>query len=128
MRLRHHFSVALLAVGIIVALGAPAQAHHKPSSYCSRTGDWCQAVARIHGERKFVFRSFVHRGDVTICVLAPHDHRDCTNSHFRRAGHGIFQTSVSWHDRFPQYGRGPYTVTWRQSGSRIGRALGFHVR
>jgi hypothetical protein len=112
------------AVLVVAALAPPASAHHRPSSYCSPTGDYCQWVTG-HGP-KLILRAFSFRGRVTICVEHRHDEADCRSSRLRPSGNGLRQSTINWRRRFPNRGGGAYTVRWEQHGFRIGHALGFH--
>jgi hypothetical protein len=118
---------AALLLGL---LPGAAQASHRPNSYCSPTGDFCQSTTKNRNKPRLLqFRSFAHRGDVRVCVKAPTGGRSCVDDRFRdRNDDGIFVTRMKWITNFPNEGPGAYTVAWRQGGSRTGKRLGFHRR
>jgi hypothetical protein len=121
--------VSLCAALVLLGLfAAGAQASHRPNSDCSPTGDYCQFTTKNrNGVRVLQFRSFVHRGEVRVCVMAPTGTRSCATDRFRDANDdGVYVTSLRWRTHFPNEGPGAYTVVWRQDGSRIGKMMGFH--
>ncbi len=121
--------VLSLGVALIVGLlSSGALAHHRPNSFCSQTGDFCQSTTKNrNGVRILQFRSFAHRGKVNVCVKTPTDTRTCVKDRFRDGNDdSVFVTRLRWSTNFPNEGPGAYTVDWRQNGSRTGKRLGFH--
>jgi len=120
--------VSCCAALVIGLLPGPALANHRPVSYCSPTGDYCQSAARNpRGARVLLFESFAHRGKVRVCVNAPTNGRACVQGRFRDANNDdVFTIRLKWKKHFPNEGPGAYTVVWRQNGSRTGKKLGFH--
>jgi hypothetical protein len=120
--------VSLCAALLIGLFASGAQAGHRPNSFCSQTGDFCQSTTKNrNGVRILQFRSFVHRGKVRVCVKPPTGARTCVEDRFRDGnGDQVFVTRLKWSTNFPDEGPGAYTVVWRQSGAKIGKKLGFH--
>jgi hypothetical protein len=120
--------VALCAALLVGLCANGAVANHRPNSFCSQTGDFCQSTTRNNnGVRILQFRSFVHRGRVKVCVKPPTGARTCVEDRFRDGnGDQVFVTRLRWSTNFPNEGPGAYTVVWRQNGAKIGKKLGFH--
>jgi len=118
-----------LGAALIVGLfSSGALADHRPNSFCSQTGDFCQSTARNRNRVRILqFRSFAHRGTVNVCVKAPTNTRTCVADRFRdRNDDSVFVTRLRWGTNFPNEGPGAYTVVWRQNGAKTGKRLGFH--
>lgn len=120
----------LVAAFLIVLVPAAASAHHRPTSYCSPTGDICQSTTKVNGVRMLkvsLAAKFFTR--YRLCVTPPHDPSTCKIFRVHEAAGGVFRSSVKWANQFPNGGPGAYDVAWRtQPGSdRIGHLLGFHV-
>ncbi len=117
------FVLGLLATPVV------AQAHHRPTSYCSPTGDICQSTTKVHGIRTLrISLAARYFGRYRLCVTAPDDTTVCRR--FRVHRHGpIWSSSIKWAAQFPPSGHGKYEVAWRSlpSNARVGRILGFHV-
>jgi hypothetical protein len=120
--------VSLCAALLIGLFPGGARASHRPNSYCSPSGDYCQSTTRNRNSARILqFRSFAHRGKVRVCVTAPTDTRSCVTDRFRDGNDdGVYVTRLRWSTNFPNKGPGAYTVAWRQDGSRTGKRLGFH--
>jgi hypothetical protein len=120
----------LVIITVASSLSLPVssvEAHHRANVYCSRSGDICQSTAKVHGARMFriLLRARYFRW-YHLCVTG-HRVTVCTNFRIHRRNDGFFGDRVRWHREFPDYGPGPYTVTWALlSWERVGRKLGFH--
>jgi hypothetical protein len=121
--------IVLLALTVVlVALPLRAEAHHRPTSYCSSTGDICQSTTKVNGIRRLRISLFAKYFDrYRLCVRAPDGTRECHVFEIRAQGSN-FGSSVRWGLNFPHKGPGPYTVSWWTGGSLVGRVLGFHKR
>lgn len=124
--------IAALAVALVVLVGGaqPAAANHRPSTYCSVTGDLCQSATRANGVLAFrIGLAAQYFTRYRLCVVPPRGSTTCRT--FRiRPQNGLFGSTVRWRRNFPDEGPGAYDVIWRslQGGGRIGRVLGFHER
>lgn len=115
----------------LVAVSAPAGAHHRPNIYCSETGDICQSARKVDGVRKLRILTAGRYFDVFhLCVYSQREGYEwCAPYRLRTRADGTFGRSVAWFKQWPSMrGHGTFTVTWRVDGTRIGRRLGFHVR
>jgi hypothetical protein len=122
---RKVFGVVLVLSLALVPLSA--EAHHAPASYCSSSGDLCISVKRVNGVRKFSISTFSTSGRYRNCVKGPDGSRACHRFMLRDPdGDGMYTRSVAWKRYFEYQGDGAYTVSWYQSGYRLGRKLGFH--
>jgi hypothetical protein len=111
---------------LLVALPMEAQAHHRPTTYCSSTGDICQSTTRVNGVRMLritLFAKYFNR--YTLCVTAPDTSVTCHPFKIHAQGPS-FGSSILWKRHFPRKGPGPYTVVWKTAGYRVGHILGFH--
>ncbi len=65
--------IVVLAAGVLVA-PTGASAHHRPTTYCSPTGDICQSTTNVHGERKLrIALAARYFSRYRLCVTAPDD-------------------------------------------------------
>lgn len=113
---------AALVAGVVPA----AQAGHRPTQYCSESGDVCQSTKRVNGVRKLTLSlAAKYFSRFSLCVEAPDGALVCKRFKVRDTGAG-YGRSVRWKKHFPDAGPGAYTVTWYQGGNRLGRRLGFH--
>jgi hypothetical protein len=121
--------IVILTLTIAVfALPLRADAHHRPNTYCSPSGDICQNTRLVDGIRKLRISLFAKYFDrYRLCVLAPDDTRACRSFEIRDQG-ATFGSSVRWARFFPNKGAGAYTVVWRTGGHQVGMRLGFHRR
>ena len=121
--------IVLLALTLVlVALPMKAEAFHRPTSYCSSTGDICQSTTKVNGIRRLRITLFAKYFDrYRLCVRAPDGSRACHGFEIRPQGSN-FGSSVRWGLNFPHKGPGAYVVTWWTGGNQVGRTLGFHKR
>lgn len=121
--------IVLLTLTVsLLALPGLAEAHHRPTSYCSPSGDICQSTRKVDGIRWLrigLFAKYFNR--YKLCVKAPDGSRVCRSFDIRAQG-STFGSSIRWGRHFPQKGPGPYVVTWWTGGQRVGHILGFHRR
>lgn len=119
------------AVALVVSVAPRTEAHHRPSSYCSASGDLCQSARKVDGVRKLgITLAARYLAGFYLCVRNPEGAEACDYYRVRERRDGTFGRDVRWRDHiWYQRRRGPYTVTWRLAdGTRIGRRLGFHIR
>lgn len=121
--------IVLLALTVVlVALPLRAEAFHRPTNYCSSTGDICQSTTKVNNFRLLRIRLFAKYFDLyKLCVEAPDGSKACQFFRIRAQG-SAFGSSVRWAVHFPHKGPGPYTVSWSTGGNQVGRILGFHRR
>lgn len=120
--------VLLTLTVLLLALPRAAEAHHRPNTYCSPTGDICQSTRKVDGIRWLRMGLFAKYFDrYRLCVRAPDDSRACRRFEIRAQGE-FFGSSVRWGRHFPIKGPGAYVVTWWTAGHRVGHILGFHRR
>ncbi|MDQ4058836.1 MAG: hypothetical protein M3124_06905 [Actinomycetota bacterium] len=125
-RITRSVLVMMCSLALCAGLTPAAVASHRPNYFCG--DEYCQYATRNRkGIRYLVFRSFVHRGKVKVCVNALDETRSCVKDRFRDGNDdGVFVSRLRWSTNFPNKGSGSYTVRWRQNGERIGKILGFH--
>lgn len=136
MQFRDLITVTVCASLLLAVLPPPAQADHKPTSYCSETGDICQSVRKVEGVRKLkIVMTAKYFGRFHLCVQPPEVKvSTCWKFRVKSWDDGLFGRSVRWPGKWGSDGKGAYTVKWRQvqeqpwPGPVIGMALGFHVR
>ena len=120
---------ALLALSALafLALALPAAADHRPTSYCSESGDVCASTERVDGVRKLRISLGAKYFDrYTLCVTAPNGARTCERFSIERQN-GAFGDTVRWSRHFPNEGPGAYTVVWKDNKGFRSQRLGFHV-
>jgi hypothetical protein len=120
---------ALLAALVVTLAPAAAEARHRPTLYCSPSGDLCQSTRKVDGERRLritLAARYFRRYE--LCVTAPDDTRACKEFRIRKHG-PVFGSSIRWKRHFPRKGPGAYDVRWRSlpGRTRVGRVLGFHI-
>jgi hypothetical protein len=118
--------VTLLVIGVVATF---ASAHHRPTAYCSPSGDVCQSTRKADGVRKLrITLAAKYFGRYRLCVIAPDDVRTCEEFRIRKSGE-VYGSSVRWSRHFPRSGPGAYDVRWQTlpGRDRVGRLLGFHV-
>jgi hypothetical protein len=116
------------AATLLVLVSPTAEAHHRPSLYCSKSGDLCQATRKIDGVRKLrILLAAEYFTTFHLCVRRPDGVRWCAPYRIRARGDGTFGRSVDWFKDWGGRQRGSYTVSWWVEDQRIGRILGFHV-
>jgi hypothetical protein len=122
------FGVAVAAMVMAAVIALPANADHRPRTYCSETGDTCFETFVADGARKFRLVSFHDYGTFGICVVSPHGDRDCRQFKVRDPnGDGIYTKTVRWRRHFPYHGEGAYRFFLRDGGTRSSPVLGFHA-
>ena len=121
--------IVLLALTVVLmALPLRAEAVHRPTNYCSPSGDICQSTAKVDGIRWLRIGLFAKYFDrYRLCVMAPDGSKECHVFEIQAQGSN-FGSSVRWGVHFPNKGPGPYSVSWSTGGNRVGRILGFHRR
>jgi hypothetical protein len=121
--------IVLLALTVVlIALPLRADAAHRPTTYCSPSGDICQSTTKVNGFRRLRIGLAAKYFDrYRLCVRAPDGSWTCRVFEIRAQG-STFGSSVRWGIHFPHKGPGPYSVKWSTGGSRVGRILGFHRR
>ena len=118
----------VLAAGVLVA-PTGASAHHRPTTYCSPTGDICQSTANVHGERRLrISLAARYFWRYRLCVTAPDDSETCRVFRIRKHG-PVYSSTIRWAAQFPPSGHGKYEVRWKSlpGGALVGKILGFHV-
>ena len=118
--------VTAMAASLIAVAAPGVDAHHRPRSYCSSSGDICQSVRKVDGVRKLSLTlAGRYFDDYRLCVIAYV--RECKRFQVRDLGRGIYGGRVNFERHFTPFRNASYTVVWRAAGTRIGRKLGFHV-
>ncbi len=128
MRRMKRIAMLLGASFLFLALVAvPAPAKHRPSSYCSQSGDYCIQTYKKDGVRKFEIRMAAkYFNRYTLCVFAPDETKACREFRIRDRGK-VYGDVVAWKSFFPNKGPGAYDVRWKTADGPLGRRLGFHV-
>ena len=112
----------------LIAIIPPVEAHHRPNSHCSPTGDICQSTEKVRDVRKLrIWLAAKYFSTFHLCVLDPDGYEICAPFRIRERDSGNFGRNVKWHRNFPPGGPGPYRVSWWVGDDRVGRKLGFHV-
>lgn len=129
--MRHRLATTVLALAAAACLLIPASVSARMraiDSYCSPTGDFCTYVARSGGRIKLVVRTFSFRGRYKLCVKPPRRSRQCHSYRLIPRRHGIYASRIDFARHFSHRASGRYTVSWHQSGFRIGPPLHFRKR
>ena len=122
----------IVSLGLILGLLATpvvVSAHHRPTTYCSPSGDICQSTTNVRGIRTLrIALAAQYFTRYRLCVTAPDDTVTCRGFRVHRHG-STFSSSVRWAAQFPPSGHGKYEVRWKSmpGATRVGRTLGFHV-
>jgi hypothetical protein len=113
--------ICVLAMLGSLFVAAPASAHHRPSAWCSASGDVClSARTDANGVRKLrIALTAKYFGHYKLCVKAPDDTTKCKRFAIEDTGIG-YGDSVNWMNQFPFKGPGAYTATWRHAGEKVG--------
>ena len=120
--------LAAVSAALVVGVVPPAHSGHRPSEYCSESGDVCQSTKRVDGVRKLTITlAAKYFNRYRLCVKAPDDSTTCKGFKIRDMG-PVYGSSVRWRKHFPDAGAGAYTVTWKNNGARVGARLGFHQK
>ena len=118
--------MAAVTAALVASVVPAAQAGHRPQEYCSESGDVCQSTKRVNGVRKLTISlAAKYFSRYNLCVKGPDGATTCKRFKIRDTG-PAYGSSVRWKKHFPDAGEGAYTVTWKNSGTRIGARLGFH--
>ena len=119
--------VVTTTIALLCVLIPPSGASHRPTRFCSESGDVCLSTRRVEGVRKLsISLAAEYFEKFRLCVKGPGGSRSCKTFTIRDTGPG-FGRSVRWRRHFPNKGPGAYNVTWRQlNGDLIGRRMGFH--
>lgn len=136
MQFRDLITVTVCASLLLAVLPPPAQADHKPTSYCSETGDICQSVRKVDGVRKLkIVMTAKYFGRFYLCVLPSKlELQECRKFRVKAWDDGLYGRSVPWPRKWDLSDKGAYTVKWRRvqeqpwPGPVIGKALGFHAK
>lgn len=135
MEIRHLMIVALSATMLLAFVTVPAQAHHKPTSHCSETGDICQSVRKVEGVRKLrLVMTDKYFGRFHLCISQSNQVSECWKFRVKALDDGLFGRNVRWPGKWGSAVKGAYIVKWREvqeqpwPGPVIGEGLGFHVR
>lgn len=119
------FATLTLTV-VLMAIPLRAEASHRPTAYCSPSGDICQSTRKVDGIRWLRIGLQAKYFDrYRLCVRAPDGSRACRRFAIRDQG-ATFGSSVRWGRYFPNKGPGPYVVVWWTGGHQVGERLGFH--
>jgi hypothetical protein len=122
----------IVTLGIVLGLLATpvaASANHRPTTYCSPTGDICQSSTNVHGIRTLRISLAAHYFTrYRLCVTAPNDSVVCKTFRVHKQG-SIWSSSIKWAGQFPPTGHGKYDVVWKAlpGAYKVGKILGFHV-
>ena len=127
--MRRWATILVITTSVLSAVPVTASAHHRPTVYCSRSGDLCQSTRKVDGVRVLritLAARYFRRYE--LCVTDPDDDRSCATFRIHKRG-SVFGSSVRWKRHFPRSGPGAYDVRWRMlpDRQRVGRTLGFHV-
>ena len=119
--------VAFTAIALLSVLIPQAGASHRPTRFCSESGDVCLSTRKVEGIRKLrISLAAEYFEKFRLCVNAPEGTRTCKVFEIRDTG-PAFGRSVRWRRHFPNKGPGAYNVNWRQlNGDLIGRRMAFH--
>ena len=123
--------IALVAVSAMVGvlMMPTAGASHLPNARCTDSGDVCVSAQEVNGERLLRIRTAAkYFSRYNVCVMPEGGSIACVQGRVRDGnGDGIWTGSVNWHERFPDAGRGAYTVRWRTGNGFRSPRVGFHV-
>ena len=127
--MRRLAAICLMTTLVLGFVPMSASAHHRPTVYCSPSGDVCQSTRKVDGVRVLritLAAKYFRRYE--LCVTDPADDRTCETFRIRKQG-PVFGSSVRWKRHFPRRGPGAYDVRWRilPDRQRVGRTLGFHI-
>lgn len=114
--------IGILALGFAGTAGASTKT---VDTYCSPSGDYCQGVFREDGRIKLRMSQFPFRGKYQLCVKPPRSSRSCSKFRWRKKKLGLFRGGVDFASHFPSKRKGLYRVSWRTSGTKIGKTLRF---
>jgi uncharacterized repeat protein (TIGR01451 family) len=96
------------------------------SRWCSPSGDVCYGRVRGGGPIRLgltlaarYFRYY------RLCVTAPDATTSCKRFRLHRARRDTWGSTVRWHSRFPDRGRGTYRAAWSSRSGPLGPAIAF---
>lgn len=118
--------VTLASTALLMGVHPPAQAHHRPRTYCSESGDICQRVRKAEGVRKLRIRAMDEYFDVFhLCVYSHRkDYEWCAPYELRQNDDGTWGRSEAWFKQWPNMRhRGRFTVSRWDGDTRIGEKL-----
>jgi hypothetical protein len=111
----------------VLMMGAPAQASHQPTSWCSKSGDVCASTKRVNGVVTLrITLAAKYFSTYDLCVTAPDSSQTCKTFTIHKSGSEYGDSEV-WKKHFPNKGPGAYTVVWKSGGQAVTRKLGFHI-
>jgi hypothetical protein len=121
--------VATLIGVLALGFAGSAEASTKTiDAYCSPSGDYCQGVFRENGRIKLRMSQFPLRGKYQLCVKPPRQSQSCNKFRWRKKKMGVYRGGVDFASHYPSKQKGLYKVSWRSSGSKIGKTLRFRKR
>jgi hypothetical protein len=125
-------AAVVCAAGLVGVTALPADANHRPNSYCSPTGDFCYGALKINGVRKLKIDSFVDFGKYQLCVRKQGGPpKECHRYTLIPKSGGTVGDTVDWAANFPNLGSGAYLARWSDTGggfvTPLGPKVGFHA-
>ena len=121
-------AVSLIAsLALFCALAATADARVL-KRYCSPSGDFCTAVTKSKGQYYLGIATFSFRGRYRLCARHTSSGQKMCKSFRLRNRNGQFRSNRNFGADFNPPPNSRYCVTWRKSGSRLGKPLCFFYR
>jgi hypothetical protein len=121
-------AVSLIAsLALFCALAATADARVL-KRYCSPSGDYCTAVTKSKGRYFLGIATFSFSGKYRLCARHTDSGRKICKSFRLRGSGGNYRSSRNFGADFNPPPNSRYCVTWRKSGSRLGKPLCFNYR
>jgi hypothetical protein len=119
------FVTALIGLFALGLTGTAEASTKTVDAYCSPSGDFCQGIFREDGRIKLRMSQFPFRGKYQLCVKPPRKSQSCNRFRWRKKKLGLFRGGVDFARHYPSKQKGRYKVTWRVSGSKVGKTLKF---